>query len=123
MIFKIFTAIVFIAELIIAISAIMYLLKLNKKILVYNDIIADAKPKIKEIFVLIKGLSEQILELIPEYIENMKRKFEDKLFAKLQVLLTSLLVWKLNIKLIRKIRKSFIFKTALKSFSLIRNMV
>lgn len=123
MIFKIFTAIVFIAELIIAISAIMYLLKLNKKILVYNDIISDAKPKIKEIFVLIKGLSEQILELIPEYIENMRRKIEDKLFAKLQVLLTSLLVWKLNIKLIRKIRKSFIFKTALKSFSLIRNMV
>ena len=72
MLFKIFTTIVFIAELIIAYTIISKLVQFDKMILETNAFVVEANPKIKEITRLVRKISDQIAELVPMYVEKLK---------------------------------------------------
>ncbi len=72
MIIYIFIAIVFISEIIIAITLILHMLKWAKKINSYNKFILKIQPEIKEILVLTKNISEQILKLAKNYVSGIK---------------------------------------------------
>ena len=82
MIYTFLISIVFIAELIIAITLIRYLLRLDKIIILFNEKNGDLTPKIGEIANLIKKISEQWVILSEEFVKNTKRESEDFLIKK-----------------------------------------
>ena len=123
MVYTILISIVFIAELIIATTVIQYFLKLDKLVLSYNSQIIKLNTEIKQISVLVRKISEQIIVLTQDYIDKTKRNSEDALFRQLSKLFLSLFLMKINIKFINRIRKSKITKTLAKGLSFIENMV
>ena len=123
MVYTILISIVFIAELIIATTVIQYFLKLDKLVLSYNSQIIKLNTEIKQISVLVRKISEQIIVLTQDYIDKTKRNSEDALLRQLSKLFLSLFLMKINIKFINRIRKSKITKTLAKGLSFIENMV
>ena len=123
MIFTIFASIVFVAELVIAFALINCLVKLDIKVNNANKYIIEANPKIKSIMLLVKQISEQILELAPTYVDKIKEYRNKIILAKATSLMTSFFFLGINIKTIKKIRKSKAFKLAWKGLSFIENMV
>lgn len=123
MVFTIFTFIVFISQLIIAFAIIIWLLKFDKSIKDKTLFLEEAKPKIKEIARLTRGISEQLAELTPMWVENFRRVRNKILLAKLESLLSALLFWRINIKLVQKIKKSKLLKVAFKGLSMFQNMI
>ena len=77
MIFTILITIVFIAELIITISVILNLLKLDKAVLELNNTIEIINPKIKEVCTLGRKISYQLKELSLRFIEKVKDEREN----------------------------------------------
>ena len=59
MIFTLFTAIVFVSQVIIAFTIIFHLIKMDKEIKYWNNFLTEAKPKIKDIMVLAREISVQ----------------------------------------------------------------
>lgn len=104
MIFTLFTAIVFIAEVIIAFTIIFHLIKLDKYFIEASEFIVAAKPKIKDISGLAKGISEQMAELVPIWIDNLKDLRNKIILAKLESLMSAFLFWSINIKVMRKFK-------------------
>ena len=123
MIFTLFTAIVFIAEVIIAFTIIFHLIKLDKYFTKASEFIAAAKPKIKDISGLAKGISEQMAELVPIWIDNLKDLRNKIILAKLESLMSAFLFWSINIKVMRKFKQSKFLKAAFKGLSLLQNVV
>ncbi len=123
MLFKIFTTIVFIAELIIAFTIISKLVQLDRKIVSANAFLVEANPKIRDVAVLIKDLSAQVVELIPVYLDELRRIRNKIALAKLESLIALVLFWSINIKVFKKLRKSKIFKTAVKGLSVLNSMI
>ena len=123
MIFTLFTAIVFIAEVIIAFTIIFHLIKLDKYFIEAAEFIAAAKPKIKDISGLAKGISEQMAELVPIWIDNLKDLRNKIILAKLESLMSAFLFWSINIKVMRKFKQSKFLKAAFKGLSLLQNVV
>ncbi len=123
MIFTLFTAIVFIAEVIIAFTIIFHLIKLDKYFIEASEFIATAKPKIKDISGLAKGISEQMAELVPIWIDNLKDLRNKIILAKLESLMSAFLFWSINIKVMRKFKQSKFLKAAFKGLSLLQNVV
>lgn len=123
MIFTLFTAIVFISEVIIAFTIIFHLMKLDKYFIEVSEFITVAKPKIKEISVLTKGISEQLAELAPVWVQNLKELRNKIILAKLESLISAILFWSINIKVIKKFKKSKFLKAAFKGLSLIQNVI
>ena len=109
MIFTLFTAIVFIAEVIIAFTIIFHLIKLDKYFIEASEFIAAAKPKIKDI----SGL----------WIDNLKDLRNKIILAKLESLMSAFLFWSINIKVMRKFKQSKFLKAAFKGLSLLQNVV
>ena len=70
MVFIFFTTIVFIAELIIVFAILFNLIKFDAYINKTNELLVEAKPKIEEVMKLVHGISEQILELTPIWVEK-----------------------------------------------------
>lgn len=123
MLFTIFTTIVFISEIIIGYSILSQLIKMDKKIIAANDFLVEANPKIKKIAELVKAISSQIAELVPDYIEQL-RKLRNKIaLAKLESLIALFLFWSINIKVLKKFRKSKILKTVVKGLSVINSVI
>jgi len=123
MLFTFLISIVFIAEVIIAISAIISLVKLDKMVLELVETVKLAQPKIKDISGLVVAITEQWAEIAEDYVSKFKNKGEDVALRVLTKLLGAMLLWKINSKLIRKITKSRTFKIIGKGLSLLENMV
>lgn len=123
MLFKIFTTIVFIAELIIAYTIISKLVQFDKMILENNAFVVEANPKIKEITRLVRKISDQIAELVPMYVEKLKELRNKIMLKKLESLIALTLFWSINIKVLKKIRKSKILKTIVKGLSVLQSVI
>ena len=123
MLYTFLISIVFIAEVIIGLTLIIYLLKLDKAVLSLNETISEIKPGIREISVLSKNISEQLVELTNRFVKRIKYEQEEMILRGLSKLLISLLVVKVNIKAVNKFRKSKIAKVLGKGLSLLENMV
>lgn len=123
MLYTFLISIVFIAEVIIGLTLIIYLLKLDKAVLTLNETVSEIKPGIREISVLSKNISEQLIELTNRFVKRIKYEQEEMILRGLSKLLISLLVVKINIKAVNKFRKSKIAKVLSKGLSLLENMV
>ena len=123
MVYTILISIVFIAELIIAVTIIQYLLKLDRLVLDTNTQLIKLNPEVKEISVLVRKISEQIIFLTKDFVEKTKKNGEDALLKQFSKILLSILLMKINIKFINKVRKSKITKAIAKGLSFIENMV
>ena len=123
MIFTILITIVFIAELIIGFTLLVNLLKIDCKINKLNQDLLLIQPSLEEICRLIKAISFQIKEMADEYRDEILKKREEMSVRLLSKIFAGILLWKINIKLIRKIRKSKITKPLAKGLTLLQIMV
>jgi len=123
MIFTFLISIVFIAELIITLALIKILFDLDKKILSFNLKLDNSKENIKDICNLTKKISFQLKILSQDFINKIKDESENIFFKKLSKMLISLLIIKLNFKIIKQARKAKITKTLIKGFNLLENMI
>lgn len=123
MILTIFTFIVFISQLIIAFTLIFWLFKFDKFIQEKNLYLEKSMTKISNIAKLVRGISEQLTELTPIWVENFYR-FRDKIIlSKLEGLLSAILFLHINTKVMYKIKKSKFLKAIFKGLSLVNNMI
>ena len=123
MVCTILISIVFIAELIIAVSIIQNLKKIDKSIVEINKIINDANPKIKEVCCLAEKISEQMVELSEDFVFKFKEKQEDIAIKSFLKILLAILLLKINSKTINSFRKSETGKFIIKGLSMLENMV
>ena len=92
MLFYILISIVFIAELVIAISLILHFIKLSKMFRMYNSILEEAKPQIKSITETGRKISEQLTELTPIFVDNIKNAVIKLVISNLKSALTGFLL-------------------------------
>ena len=123
MVYTILISIVFIAELIIAITIIQNILRLDKIVLKLDEQLLDSRTGIKDISELTRKISEQWKILAQDFVDNTRRDSEEILLKQFSKMLIGLLVINLNFKFINKIKKSRITKTLAKGLSFLENMV
>ena len=123
MIFIFFTAIVFVAEIIIVFVILFNLIKFDIYINRTNKLLIEAKPKIQEIMELVHGISEQIRELTPIWVEKFREVRNMLVRKQLESLMSSILFWAINIKVIKRFKKSKLAKFAWKGLTLLQNML
>mgnify|MGYP004457609765 CR=1 FL=1 len=123
MVFIFFTTIVFIAELIIVFAILFNLIKFDAYINKTNELLVEAKPKIEEVMKLVHGISEQILELTPIWVEKFRKVRNELVRKQLESLMSSVLIWCINLKAIKYIKKSKFAKFAWKGLTLLQNML
>ncbi len=123
MIFIFFTAIVFVAEIIIVFAILFNLIKFDIYINRTNKLLVEAKPKIQEIMELVHGISEQIRELTPIWVEKFREVRNMLVRQQLESLMSSILFWAINIKVIKRFKKSKLAKFAWKGLTLLQNML
>ena len=123
MLYTFLITIVFIAELIIAVTILLFLINMDKKILEIDCTVTELKPSVKDISDLVAKISKQILELSEDFVEKFKTKNEETVLRLLNKMLIALILWKINSKTIKKIRHSKVFKTISRGFNLLQNMV
>ena len=123
MIYTFLISVVFIAEIIIAITLFQVLLRLDKAVLDLNETVVLAKPGIKDISELVRKISEQYKELSKQFVQKVTRNSEEVVLTRLFKVLLGFLLVKTNIKLVQKIRKSKITKALAKGLSLLEIMV
>ena len=93
MIFYFLISIVFIAEVIIALALILNLVKLDKVFIEYDDFLKSAKPSIKELLVTVRKISEQMLEVSPMIVKQVKSAITDIFMGQLKSLAGTLTFW------------------------------
>ena len=123
MVFVILISIVFIAELIIAFTVVSNLVKLDKCINESILFLEEAKPKLKELLEIVKKISEQLLELIPVWVENLKKERDKIILEQTRSLISTILFWSINIKVINRLRKTKLAKVAWKGLTLLQNVI
>lgn len=123
MIYTFLISIVFIAEIIIAVSLIKSLINIDKIIIEKNELIRELKPSIIDIVDLMTKVTAQCKILTKDYVEKIKKNGEDLAFKHLAKILLGILAIGLNIKIVNKIRKSKVTKLVMKGFSFLENMV
>lgn len=123
MIFTFLITIVFIAEIIIAISVVLNLLRLDKAVLNLSETIEVINPEVKEICTLGRKISSQLKELSQRFTEKVKDEREKFLTDKLVSVLLGTLVWKMNIKAIKKFRRTKLAKTLSRGLSLLQIVI
>lgn len=123
MIFTFLITIVFIAEIIIAISVILNLLRLDKAVLNLSETIDVINPEVKEICTLGRKISFQLKELSQRFTQKVKDEREKFLTDKLVSVLLGALVWKMNIKAIKKFRRTKLAKTLSRGLSLLQIVI
>lgn len=123
MLFKFLIFIVFIAELIITYEIIINLVKFDKIINSTNEFLNTKKSDITDIAQLCNKLSEQILELSSDWVENLKKSRDKIILNQVKSLITGILFWSINIKVIKQLRKSKFLKAIGKGLTLVRNMI
>ena len=123
MVYTILISIVFIAELIITITIIQNLLRLDKAVLEFNDTVTEIQPGFKDVSELVRKISEQWQILAEDFVEKVKRNSEDAMLKHLSKILMSILIVNLNFKIVKKIRKSKVTKILARGWSFLENMV
>ena len=123
MVFVILISIVFIAELIIAFTVVSNLVKLDKRINESVLFLEEAKPKLKELLEIVKKISEQLLELIPVWVENLKKERDKIILEQTRSLISTILFWSINIKVINRLRKSKFAKAVWKGLTLVQSVI
>ena len=93
MLFYFLTTIVFISEIIITLTLIIYFVKADKIILKYNAVIEETRPSIKEVMILVHKISKQLVELTPMFKERIKTIFLNILADQLKNTLCALTFW------------------------------
>ena len=93
MLFYFLISIVFIAEIIIAFTIIMHIIKLDKKLIEYNKFIDEVKPLIKDIMETTRKLSEEFSKLAPKFVDMIKNVAVDFVRGQLKSLLGALTFW------------------------------
>ena len=123
MVYTILISIVFIAEVIIMITVIQNLLRLDKAVLLLDDTLDASKSGIREICVLGRKISQQLVVISDDFVEKVKQDRENAALKVLSKALIGVLVLKLNFKIIKKFRKSRMLKTLAKGLSFLGSMV
>ena len=123
MVYTFLISVVFIAEVIIAITVFQALSKLDKAVLELNETVTMAKPGIKDISELVRKISEQYKEFAENFAQKVTRNSEEIILYRLFKLTIGYFLIKSNIKLVQKIRKSKIAKALAKGLSLLEIMV
>lgn len=93
MVFYFLISIVFIAEIIIGLTVIIYLLKADKIILKYNELVDETKPSIKEVMILVRKISKQLVELAPIFVDKIKSFLLNIFISQAKNLLGALTFW------------------------------
>ena len=93
MIFYILISIVFISELIIISAVIIHLNKWRRTLRNYNDFLEEVKPKVKDIAIISRKLSEQFKEFAPIFAEQCRRIFTNIILDQLKNVLGALTCW------------------------------
>lgn len=93
MIFYFFICIVFIAELIIAVTIFLSLFRWSKIFNNANVFLNEAKPKIQEIVQTSRKISEQLAELAPIWVEDIKGKVSSIIIGQVKNILTGMLAF------------------------------
>ena len=75
MIYTFLISVVFIAEIIIALTVLINLIKLDKAVLKFDETVCLFNSKIKDIGALIKGISSQVYEIIESELKNIFKLF------------------------------------------------
>lgn len=123
MIYTFLISVVFIAEIIIAITVFQVLIKFDKAVIDLNETVVLAKPGISDISELVRKISEQYKELTEQFAKKVARNSEEMILYRLIKLGIGYLLIKSNIKLVQKIRKSKVTKALAKGLSLLEIMV
>ena len=123
MVYTILISIVFIAEIIIAVTVIQNILRLDKAVIELNKMAEEANPKFHELFCLVKKISEQSVELSKDFAIRFKEKQEAFALKNLSKLLIVILLLKINSRAINAFRKSRAGKFIVKGLSMLGNMV
>lgn len=123
MIFLFFISIVFIAELIIAFTVFNSLFKLDIKINKLSEALINKRADIKDITALAKAISEQLKELSEEFVDNFNEKKEEIILSLVKSLMSAILFWSINIKVVKRLRKSKVLNVAWKGLSLLENVI
>lgn len=105
MIFYILISIVFIAEIVIACALISVFVKLDKKIRLWNEILDEIKPKIKDITEIAKKISEQMLEFAPIVAEKVKSILYKIVADQFKSMLAGFTFWLVK----KEVEKKFVF--------------
>ena len=93
MIFYILISIVFIAELIIAGTILISLYKVNNRLVEYNSLVEELKPKIGDLFKIGTKISEQLIELAPIIVETIKSAVMNMVIGQLKSALAGVTFW------------------------------
>lgn len=123
MVYTILISVVFIAELIIAVTLFQNILRLDKAVIEMDNNLTAKKSDIKGIAELMRKISEQWEVLAQDFVDKTKRDAEEILLRNLSKMLVGLLVLNLNFKFVNKLRKSKVTKTLAKGLSFLGNMV
>lgn len=123
MIYKIFTTIVFIAELIIAYAIVTKLYALDKAIINANELLISAKPSLRDICYIVKKISAQCVDFANDFVAELNKKCEDFAINQLNKILLALILLKMNSKFIKKLRRSKIVKRISRGLSLLQIVV
>ncbi|MBQ7764977.1 hypothetical protein IJ384_06405 [bacterium] len=123
MVYTILISIVFIAELIIAVTVIQNLLRLDKKVIELNDIVCESRGSVSDISVLMRKISEQWVVLSRDFVDKTKADSEALFLKQLSKIFLSVFVLKLNIKLVNRVRRAKATKIFVRAWSLLENMV
>lgn len=89
-----FITIVFIAELIIVVSALLNLRRLSRAVCELNEIVEASKSVIKEVSVLVRKISEQVLEFSNRFVEKFRTDRDDFIIKSVLKLILSGMVLK-----------------------------
>ena len=123
MVYTFLISVVFIAEIIIAVTLFQVLIKFDKAVIDLNETVVLAKPSIKDISDLVKKISEQYKEFAEQFAQKVAKNSEEIIFYRLLKVLLGYLLIKSNIKFVQKFRKSKITKALAKGLSLLEIMV
>lgn len=123
MILKIFTALIFVAEIIVAYTILKKLFETDRAIIQANEIIAEAKSKVSDIGYLIKKISYQYVEMSYDFVEKIEEKRNQSAIKQLNKIIIAVLLLRLNSKFIKRIIRSKPFKLLSKGLSLLQYVV
>lgn len=123
MVYKIFTAIVFIAEIIIAYTIFSKLVMLDKLILKADKALTYSKLSLKEISRLISQISAQCVEFAEDFALDFKTKRDEIALKQLNKLILTIILIKMNSKFINRIRRTKLVKRISRGLSLLQLVI
>lgn len=123
MIFTFLISIVFVAELIITIAIMSVLLRWDRSINNFNELVIAISPKINEVANLIRMISMQLRELSVRFVEKVNSSKEQVLTIMLANIVTTLFFYRLNVKFFKNIRRAKLYRTLSRGLSLLQLMV